>query len=92
VVKRFINMVRAFDIPIGGVMVNQVIPESVTREKGATEYLRNKFEEQKRYLGIIHRDLGDLVRAYVPLFPTEIVGVDMVRRVAEALVSGEMPE
>jgi len=91
VVKRFINMVKAFDIPIGGVFVNMIIPESVVKEKGAGEYLINKFKEQQEYLKIINRDLGELVRAYIPMFPTEVTGLEMIKKVSDALVSGIMP-
>lgn len=82
VVKRFIEMVRAYDIPVGGVVVNEVI----TRESlGETpdEYLRNKFAEQGGYLNTIQADLGPLVRAYLPLYPREVVGLKAVEQVAE---------
>ena len=86
VVKRFINMVKGFDIPIGGVFVNMVIPEDVVKGK-ATEYMINKYKEQQDYLSIIKRDLWPLVRAVIPLFPTEIVGIDMIAKVADAMVN-----
>ena len=86
VVKRFINMVKGFDIPIGGVFVNMVIPEAVVKGR-VTEYMINKYKEQQNYLSIIKRDLWPLVRAEIPLFPTEIVGIDMIAKVAEAIVN-----
>jgi arsenite-transporting ATPase len=91
VVKRFINMVKAFDIPVGGVFVNMVMPESVVKGRGVTDYLTNKFKEQQGYMQIIHKDLGELVRAYIPMFPTEVTGLDMIKKVSDALVSGELP-
>jgi len=91
VVKRFINMVKAFDIPVGGVFVNMVMPESVVKGSEVTDYLVNKFKEQQEYLKIIHKDLGELVRAYIPMFPTEVTGLDMIKKVSDALVSGELP-
>jgi len=91
VVKRFINMVKAFEIPVGGVFVNMVIPESVVKRGKVTEYLANKFKEQERYMQIISRDLGELVRAYIPMFPTEVAGVEMIKKVSDALISGELP-
>lgn len=91
VVKRFINMVEAFDIPVGGVFVNMVMPESVVKGRGVTDYLTNKFKEQQGYMQIIHRDLRELVRAYIPMFPTEVTGLDMIKKVSDALVSGELP-
>lgn len=83
VVKRFIKMVEAFDIPTGGVIVNMVLPKEMT-ETG-TEYLKNRFNEQEGYLETIRKDLGPLVRAYIPLFETEIAGVKMVARAADAM-------
>lgn len=86
VVKRFIRMVRAFDIPVGGVFVNMVIPEEVVKRETVTTYLRNKYEEQEGYLEVIERELGDLIRAHIPLFETEVTGIDMIKRVANAIV------
>jgi arsenite-transporting ATPase len=91
VVKRFINMVEAFDIPVGGVFVNMVMPESVVKGRGVTDYLTNKFKEQQSYMWIISKDLGELVRAYIPMFPTEVTGLDMIKKVSDALISGELP-
>jgi len=91
VVKRFIGMVEAFDIPVGGVFVNMVMPESIVKGHKVTEYLTNKFKEQQGYMQIISKDLGKLVRAYIPMFPTEVTGLDMIKKVSDALISGEMP-
>lgn len=91
VVKRFINMVKAFEIPVGGVFVNMVIPESVVKGRKVTEYLANKFKEQQGYMQVISKDLGELVRAYIPMFPTEVTGIEMIGKVSDALISGELP-
>lgn len=91
VVERFIGMVKAFDIPVGGVFVNMVMPESVVKGGKVTEYLTNKFKEQQGYMKIINKDLGDLVRAYIPMFPTEVTGLEMIKKVTDALISGELP-
>ncbi|MHA1593183.1 MAG: ArsA family ATPase [Candidatus Baldrarchaeia archaeon] len=86
VVKRFIEMVKAFEIPIGGVFVNMVIPEEAMKVE-KSEYMINKYKEQQHYMEIIKREMWPLVRAVIPLFPTEIVGIDMVAKVADAIVS-----
>lgn len=83
VVKRFIQMVEGFDIPNGGVFVNMVLPKELA-ETG-TSYLKNKFEEQKVYLATIKRDLGPMIRGYIPLFETEITGVEMIDKAADAM-------
>lgn len=86
VVKRFIKMVRGFEIPVGGVIVNQVIPKAVA-EATTNDYIRNKFKEQLGYMAEIERDLGTLVRSYIPAYPGEVVGLDMVARVSEDMFS-----
>jgi arsenite-transporting ATPase len=91
VVKRFIGMVKAFDIPVGGVFVNMVMPESIVKGHKVTEYLTNKFKEQQGYMQIISKDLGKLVRAYIPMFSTEVTGLEMIKKVSDALISGEIP-
>ena len=87
VVKRFISMVQGFNIPTGGVIVNQVIPEELVKGKKVSDYMINKYKEQQAYLEIIRRDLWPMVRAIIPLYETEILGVDMVAKVAENLIS-----
>lgn len=80
VVKRFITMVRGFDIPIGGVFVNGIIPEETFHLDGSG-FLDGKHEEQTRYLKVIKDDLGDLVSAYVYLQSREVSGLDSLRHV-----------
>lgn len=87
VVKRFIKMVQGFDIPTGGVIVNQVISEEILRGGKVTEYLTNKYKEQQNYMETIQRDLWPMVRGIIPLYETEVLGVNMVARVAEDLAS-----
>ena len=91
VVKRFISMVRAFDIPVGGVFVNMVIPESVVKSGRVTEFIANKCREQQGYMEMIERDLGELVRACIPMFPTEVAGLETIKKVSDALISGKLP-
>ncbi len=86
VVKRFIKMVRGFDIPIGGVIVNQIIPKSIA-ETTTNEYIRNKYKEQLGYMAEIERDLGPLVRSYIPVYPGEVIGVEMIAKVSEDMFS-----
>jgi arsenite-transporting ATPase len=87
VVRRFIGMVRKFNIPIGGVIVNEVLRSEVALQPGAGEYLANKYHEQSGYMKLLYRDLGPLVSAYIPLYPSEVTGVDMVRRVSQDMMS-----
>ncbi len=86
VVQRFITMVRAFDIPVGGVFVNRIIPQDAAAED-ATEYMKNSFQQQTRYMDMIKDQLGDLVSAYVPLYPTEVTGVEGIVQFCEDMLS-----
>jgi len=80
VVRRFINMVQAFNIPVGGVIVNMVL-DVADVESDPTGYLKSKWEEQKHYLDIILRELGQYVTGYVRMYPTEIRGVEALDKV-----------
>lgn len=80
VVKRFISMVRSFDIPIGGVIVNMVLGREEA-EQDTTGYLKAKLEEQQRYLDMIRSDLGAYVKGFIRLAPTDITGIDTLKGV-----------
>jgi len=84
-------MVQKFNIPIGGVIVNEVLRPEIALQDGAGEYLANKYHEQTAYMKVLYRDLGPLVRSYIPLYPSEVTGVDMVRRVSEDMMSYAPP-
>ena len=91
VVRRFIGMVQKFNIPIGGVIVNEVLRPEIALQEGAGEYLGNKYHEQTGYMKVLYRDLGPLVRSYIPLYASEVGGVDMIRRVSEDMMSYSPP-
>ncbi len=86
VVKRFIEMVKAFDIPVGGVFVNMVLTEEIMK-KEKSEYMTNKYKEQEGYLATIRKDLWPSVRAFIPLYSTEVLGFDMIAKVSESIVN-----
>ena len=85
VVKRFIRMVQAYDIPVGGVIVNQVLRKETVEANAEDEYLQNKYREQLGYMRTIKQDLGELTRAFIPLYPQEVASLDTVARVSEDL-------
>jgi len=85
VIERFIVWVEAFNIPIGGVIVNGVLPKEQFDMANTSSYIVNKVKEQDRYLEIINNKFPGLVRAYIPLFETEVAGLNTITRVAEAL-------
>ncbi len=84
VIKRFINWFEEFGIPIGGVVVNMRIDPSQVSEQ-ADEFVRNRVKMQAEYMEEIDRLFGPMVRAVLPLFETEIRGIDMLKRTASLL-------
>ena len=82
VITRFINWFNEFGIPVGGVVVNMLIDkESVADD--APEFVKNRVAMQDRYMEDIWRIFDGNVRALVPLFETEVRGVEMLQRTAD---------
>ncbi|MCX8201172.1 MAG: ArsA family ATPase [Candidatus Caldarchaeum sp.] len=80
VVKRFITMVQSFNIPVGGIFVNMVLDRSDV-SSDPTGYLQAKWEEQRHYLGLIENELGQYVKGYIRMYPTEIRGMEALDKV-----------
>jgi arsenite-transporting ATPase len=84
VIRRFINWFTDFGIPVGGVIVNQVI-EVDDRDK-APEFVRNRMDMQEEHLAVIREEFGDQVRALVPLYDDEIRGVTSLEKTSGILL------
>jgi arsenite-transporting ATPase len=85
VIKRFIAWFQDFGIPVGGVVVNMKIEEATVGED-APEFVKNRLKMQEEYMEEIWNSFPD-VRAIVPLFETEVRGVEMLGRTAQAMFS-----
>jgi len=83
VIKRFIAWFHDFGIPVGGVVVNMKIEEAMVGED-APEFVKNRLKMQEEYMEEIWRSFPD-VRAIIPLFETEVRGVEMLGRTAQAM-------
>lgn len=83
VIKRFITWFHDFGIPVGGVVVNMKIDEDAVGE-AAPDFVKNRLKMQQGYMEGIWSSFPD-VRAIVPLFETEVRGVEMLGRTAEAM-------
>lgn len=90
VIHRFINWFDEFGIPIGGVIVNMKIDDSVVG-KQAPEFVRNRIQMQNEHMKVIEDTFDGLVRAVLPLYETEVRGVPMLGRVAEATFARAEP-
>ena len=78
-------MFKAFDVTVSGVVVNQVYPESLRREAGVPDFLKNKVTSQQDYLKQISTEFGELIRGVVPMLDREPKGLEMIGKVADLL-------
>jgi arsenite-transporting ATPase len=83
VIRRFIDWFTDFGIPVGGVIVNEVI--SAADAKTGGEFVRNRVEMQRGYLVEIGERFPGQVRAIVPLYDTDIRGTPALQNAAGAL-------
>ena len=84
VITRFINWFREFGIPVGGVVVNMLIDKASICED-TPDFCKNRVAMQDDYMKQIEQLFDGQVRAILPLFETEIRGVEMLRRTADLL-------
>ncbi len=84
VITRFIGWFSEFNIPVGGVVVNMMIDRSSVR-KDAPDFVRNRLAMQDEHMQTIWKEFEGQVRSILPLFETEVRGVDMLRRLAGLL-------
>jgi arsenite-transporting ATPase len=85
VITRFINWFYEFGIPVGGVVVNGVIPKEQIAVNTA-EFVQNRIKMQDEHMEQIWKIFGDKVRAVAPLFETEVKGTKMLNRMVEQLL------
>jgi arsenite-transporting ATPase len=78
VIKRFINWFTEFGIPVGGVIVNQVIQD----QPGADlpEFVLNRMEMQRKHLHEVGELFPGMVRAVLPLYDDEVRGTASLDR------------
>ena len=84
VITRFINWFTEFGIPVGGVVVNMLIDEASVADD-APDFVRNRVNMQAAYMDEIWKTFNGEVRAILPLFETEVRGIEMLQRTADKL-------
>jgi arsenite-transporting ATPase len=84
VITRFIGWFREFGIPVGGVIVNMQIDKNSVKED-APDFVKNRVKMQDGYMELIDKEFDGMVRSVLPLFETEVRGVDMLKRTANLL-------
>jgi arsenite/tail-anchored protein-transporting ATPase len=88
VITRFINWFKDFGIPVGGVVVNMLI-DKASVGPDSPEFVRNRVAMQDGYMEEIWNKFDGQVRAILPLFETEVRGVEMLERMADVLFPGK---
>jgi len=84
VITRFIRWFEDFGIPVGGVAVNMLIQKE-TVAADAPDFVKNRIAMQNEYMAKIDEIFDGSLRAIVPLFETEVRGLDMLKRTADHL-------
>ena len=73
-----------FDVPIGGYVVNRVIPHELL-EQSIPDYLRNRIQMQDKYMNNIRSTFGNDVLAYVPELERDVTGLPMIEKLARIM-------
>src|SRR5512139_2305348 len=82
VITRFIGWFHDFGIPVGGVIVNMLIDQQQVNDQ-SPEFVRNRVAMQDRYMIEVWEKFEGMVRAKLPLYETEVRGVQSLNRMAE---------
>ncbi len=87
VITRFLHWFHDFGIPVGGIIVNGLLPSEET--PGLPEFIRNRQAMQAEHMKTIWQLFDGQVRSVVPLFDTEIQGLASLGQLAEVLFGRE---
>ncbi len=83
VIKRFRLWFVEFGIPIGGVIVNGVIKRNESQNE--VDFVSNRIAMQKEYMEDIYESFKGMVRGVIPLFETDVRGINMLDKIAQLL-------
>jgi arsenite-transporting ATPase len=84
--QRSFTYLNIYDFNVDAIVVNRVIPDDVT-----DNYFKVWKDIQKKYKADIVESFTPVPIYYAPLFENEVVGMNMLSRMAEAIFKGEDP-
>lgn len=84
--QRSFTYLNIYDFNVDAVVVNRVIPESVT-----DPYFKGWKDIQGKYRQEIIESFAPIPIYYAPLYETEVVGVEILERMAEEVFKKESP-
>ena len=82
--RKAAGLFAQFDVPIGGYVVNRVIPHELLQQS-IPDYLRNRIQMQDRHLASIRSTFSDQVLAYVPELERDVTGLPMIEKLARIM-------
>jgi arsenite-transporting ATPase len=80
--RKAASLFAQFNVPIGGYIVNRVLPEELLQDENVPRYIKTRGEMQQRYLKEIDNEFGQDVISRVPELERDITGLEMIERVA----------
>jgi arsenite/tail-anchored protein-transporting ATPase len=83
--RKAAEMFAKFDVPIGGYIVNRVIPEELALGDGVPAYLKNRIQGQRHELAEIDQRFGREVLARVPELERDVTGLEMIEKLARIM-------
>jgi arsenite-transporting ATPase len=87
--RKALEMFRAFNVSVTGVVLNQVYPKELKDQSGVPEFLRNKIMAQQQYLEQISQEFSGLIKAIVPMLDREPKGLEMISKISTLLYGEE---
>lgn len=73
-----------FGAPLSGYIINRVLPAELNKQN-IPEYLKNRMNQQERYLKVIDNRFGKEILARVPEMEGDVTGLEMIEKVAKEM-------
>jgi arsenite/tail-anchored protein-transporting ATPase len=87
--RKAAELFARFDVPIGGYIVNRVLPEELAKSEGVPAYLKHRIEMQHKHIDDIHGTFGQDLLGFIPELERDVTGLEMIERVAQMMYGGE---
>ncbi len=84
--QRTYTYLNLYGYPVDAVLCNRVLPDTIT-----DPYFNQWKDLQKENIGLIREAFGELPLLKVPMFDRDVTGLDMLRRLGDALYGDRNP-
>lgn len=84
--QRSFTYLNIYSFPVDAIIVNRVIPNNVI-----DQYFQVWKSIQKKYLDLINESFAPLPQYFAPLFEREVIGTEMLERMAENVFGAQDP-